>query len=146
MARRKTTTGKSAKKDDSEQEESGVSAPALGERAEDDTESAVVDDADSDADSGEDAEETRTPVIAAALGIDLRSAAEFAQHHHQRVVDPAAGFEIVKQGGNTLIERRQQIVFQRREDVAVIVPRLNSTDVDLNDSNARVVQAPSQEQ
>ena len=55
---------------------------------------------------------------------DFGGSAKFASHHDQRGFQFAGGFQILNQSRNGLIHRRQKVVFQVRESVAVCVPSL----------------------
>ena len=74
--------------------------------------------------TSEEAEETRAPVIAARnrrrrSPADSRRAAELAQQHHEGFVQQAGRLQIVEQRGDSLVQRRQQPIAKRGEQVAV---------------------------
>ncbi len=96
--------------------------------------------------AGEQAEEARRPVFAAALLVDLRLAAELAEHHHQRVVEHPAVGEVVEQRRDARIERRQQVLLHPLEDVAVRVPVLHAAHVRLHDRHAGLDQPPREQE
>jgi hypothetical protein len=69
-------------------------------------------------------------------GRDLRRAAEFARHNHQRLIEPARGVQILDERGNAVIERGQEHVLQPAEVVDVRVPMLHRPHIDLHDRHA----------
>src|SRR5262245_12204535 len=70
----------------------------------------------------------RSPVMPAWLLVGLTgrlrigSPAKLAGHHHQRRIEQAALSQVVEQGGDGLVGRRQELGAQNLEDVAVRVP------------------------
>jgi RNA polymerase nonessential primary-like sigma factor len=124
MARRKTPTGRSTKKDDSEHEEPGADVPTLDEHAEDDLESAVVDDADGDADSGEDTDEVASPVAAEEeeegdeeLSVAKRSreeAAERAETAEPTLQADATRLYLKEIGFSALLTAEEEVYFARK--------------------------------
>jgi RNA polymerase nonessential primary-like sigma factor len=125
MARRKTSTGRSAKKDDVDHEESGVRTPALDEHADDVIEPAVVDDADSDADSSEDADETTTQAAAEEeeaesdeeLSVAKRSreeAAERADAAEPTLQADATRLYLKEIGFSALLTAEEEVYFARK--------------------------------
>ena len=67
----------------------------------------AINAAAADASSGEEHGIAVRPVIAAAVAVDLRRAAHFAQHDDQRLCEEAARVEIAHQAAERLIELRQ---------------------------------------
>ena len=74
-------------------------------------------------------------------GRDPRRAAELASHHDQRRVEQAALVQVVEQGRDGPVGRREQLVFQMREGVAVRVPGLVVPEIHLNQIDPRLDQA-----
>ena len=66
--------------------------------------------------------EDMSPVIAAALAVDLRSAAEFADGHHQRLGQQATLVQILDQRGEADVELRAEHVLQAVGVLGVRVP------------------------
>ena len=69
------------------------------------------------------------PVIAAAVLVDARRAAELAHPHDDGVLPHAAVVQILDQGAHALVEAGAVAVLERVEDVGVVVP---AAEVDLD--------------
>ena len=105
-----------------------------------------------DATPGHQGREGVRPVFAPARGEGhLGRAAEFRRDDHERLVEPAARFQVGDQGGERLVERRDQIAAQGLEILAVTIPgialgALGAKPVDLDQPGTRVQQpAPQQD-
>ena len=80
----------------------------------------------------------------------LGRAAEFRRDDHERLVEPAARFQVGDQGGECLVERRDQIAAQGLEVLAMTVPgvalgALGAKPVDLDQPGTRVEQPATQQ-
>ena len=96
--------------------------------------------------SGEHGKETGTPVVPPLVLVDLGSASELAEHHHERLVQASRIMQVIQQCGDTTVHRRQQAVLERGKNVAVVVPGLHPADVALNHRHTHLQQPTSQEQ
>ena len=81
-------------------------------------------------------------MLAAGSLVDLRLAAELADHHHQRVVQHSAIGEIVKECRDARIDRWKEFSLHPLELVAVSVPVLNAAHVGLYDRHTGLDEPP----
>ena len=72
--------------------------------------------------------------------------AELAEHDHQRLVEQAAHLEVVEQGRDRLVQRRQQAVAEPGEVGDVGVPGLDDPHRRLHDRDARLDQPPGDQE
>ena len=108
----------------------------------------AVDFARADARAGEQDRLHLRPVLAAALAVDLRRAAEFAHDDDERFFQQAAAGEVVEQGADGGVGRRGEAVLQVREVVLVRVPdgrivRAFVVPIDRDELHARFEQPPA---
>ena len=93
--------------------------------------------------ASEEPEEARPPVCAAFVVIDLRRPTELTQHHDQRLLEATSLMQIFQQGSNSLIKWWQKPIFQRWEDISVIVPVLSPTHIYLDNRHPDLNQTAS---
>ena len=67
--------------------------------------------------------EHRPPMVAPAVAVDLRRAAEFADRHDQRFIEQAALVQVFDQGRKADVELRAQHIFQPVGVLGVRIPQ-----------------------
>ena len=89
------------------------------------------------------------PVVAPGVAVDLGRPPKFAHCDHQGFLEQTAAGEIIDQGREGLVGRRNQIVLEPAEDVLVRVPvgclSVMLTVVNGDEPNAGLNQTPGQE-
>ena len=91
--------------------------------------------------AGEQHREDARPVVAAGALVDAGRPAEVGQQRHQRRLQQAALVQVVQQGGQAAVQRRQPLL-QAGEDLGVVVP---AVVVHGDEGHARLDQPPGQQ-
>jgi hypothetical protein len=101
--------------------------------------------------SGKHGRENGWPVVSArniarAQRMNSRSSAKLAQHDHQSFLKHTLRVQVVEQGGNGFIERRDQVVLKSWEVPDMGIPGLDNSHGGLNDRHPDLDQPSSHQQ